>query len=309
MPRGHPAGYRPRRPGQQVHPGAIVSGAETGFVTSYGRRLVYRRTGDGPLLVCHPGGPGFSGAEFGDLAGLDARLTLVLFDPRGTGGSDPPADPTAYSLDDYVSDLEELRRHLRVDRVSLLGFSHGGMVTMAYACTHSERVERLVLANTLARLGKAQQDEAERAIAERADEPWHAEAVAAIRAEEEGAYETPEEMTRLWRSMAPLYFARWDEGARVFVDETSGMGNVESLQLFNANPPDLVGDLGRITAPTLVLTGERDFICGLASAREIAGAIAGARLVIIPEAGHFTYFEQPERFAEEVGDFLTGAPA
>jgi proline iminopeptidase len=85
------------------------------------------------------------------------------------------------------------------------------------------------------------------------------------------------------------------------------MGNIESLQLFNANPPDLVGDLGRITAPTLVLTGERDFICGPASAREIAGAIAGARLVIIPEAGHFTYYEQPERFAAEVGDFLTGA--
>jgi len=231
-----------------------------------------------------------------------------LLDPRGTGGSDPPADPEAYSLADYVSDLEELRLHLSLERLNLLGFSHGGMVAMSYAVAHPERVERLVLANTLARFGEAQQAEAERAIAAREAEPWHAEAVAALQAEGQGAYETPEEMGRMWRAMAPVYFARWDDAAREFVEATSEIGNVESLRLFNANTPDLVGDLPGITAPTLVLTGADDFVCGPSSAREIAEGIADARLVVLPDAGHFTYFEQPERFAAAVGDFIGSSP-
>jgi len=271
------------------------------LLTADGRTLAYRRVGSGPVLVCHPGGPGFSGAEFGDFAGLDRQLSLLLLDPRGTGGSDPPSDPNAYSLDDYVSDLEELRFHLELDRLNLLGFSHGGMVAMAYAAAYPEHVDRLVVASSLARVGEAQQKEAERLIEERAGEPWHTDAIAALQAEEESAYQTPADMSRLWRAMAPLYFNRWDEAARAFIEESSAIGNVESLRLFNANLPDLLEDLGRITAPTLVVAGEDDFICGPASAGEIAEGIAGSRLVLIPAAGHFTYFEQPERFATAVG--------
>src|SRR3989442_8062930 len=66
--------------------------------TADGRDLGYRRMGTGPVLVCHPGGPGFSSLYFGDLAGLWERFTLVLLDPRGTGGSGPAAGPRARPL-------------------------------------------------------------------------------------------------------------------------------------------------------------------------------------------------------------------
>ena len=79
--------------------------------TADGRTLAYNLLGDGPMLVCHPGGPGFAGAELGDLGGLSASRTLVLVDPRGTGGSDKAPD---YSLDGYAADLDELRAHLGV---------------------------------------------------------------------------------------------------------------------------------------------------------------------------------------------------
>ena len=104
------------------------------------------------MLVCHPGGPGFSSFYFGDLAGLAERCTVVLLNPRGTDGSTPPADPQAYRIEDYVADLDELRLHLGLGRMRLLGHSHGGAV--AYASTHPGRVERLVLASTLARFGE-----------------------------------------------------------------------------------------------------------------------------------------------------------
>jgi pimeloyl-ACP methyl ester carboxylesterase len=55
------------------------------------------RRGDGPPLLCHPGGPGFPGSELDDLGGLDGTRTLLLIDPRGSGTT-PPAD--SYRLED-----------------------------------------------------------------------------------------------------------------------------------------------------------------------------------------------------------------
>jgi len=120
------------------------------FGTDAGRSLVYERRGAGPVLVCHPGGPGFSARLFDDAAGLDDSFTLVLLDPRGTGGSDRPVDAEAYRIEDYVDDLEQLRRHLGLETIELLGWSHGGMVAMAYAAAYPSRVGHLVLVATLA---------------------------------------------------------------------------------------------------------------------------------------------------------------
>src|SRR5438034_9554254 len=91
-----------------------------GLTTADGRRLAYRRIGSGRALVCHGGGPGFSPLYLGNLGGLDERLELILLDPRGTGGSDRPADPSAYAIEDYVSDGDELRGHLGPERLNLL---------------------------------------------------------------------------------------------------------------------------------------------------------------------------------------------
>src|SRR5688572_11347049 len=88
-----------------------------GFTTSDGRRLEYSTAGDGPVLVCHPGGPGFSSRYFADLAGLADVRRLVLLDPRGTGGCDPAHDPRDYAIEHYVADLDELRDHLGLDRL------------------------------------------------------------------------------------------------------------------------------------------------------------------------------------------------
>ncbi|HEX2681464.1 MAG TPA: alpha/beta fold hydrolase [Candidatus Dormibacteraeota bacterium] len=127
------------------------------FQTRDGRKLTYRKLGHGPELVVHPGGPGFSSAYLGDLSGLWEEFTLVMLNPRGTGGSDRPTDAGAYRLDDYVSDLEDLREHLGLERMLLLGYSHGGMVAQAYTVAHPARVRKLVLACTTARFGPEQE--------------------------------------------------------------------------------------------------------------------------------------------------------
>ena len=95
-----------------------------------GRTLSWREVGSGPPLLCHPGGPGCSSLYFGELPELAAERTLVMPDPRGTGDSDRPAEPSAYDLEDYAADIEAVREQLGLERLDLLGHSHGGFVAM-----------------------------------------------------------------------------------------------------------------------------------------------------------------------------------
>jgi proline-specific peptidase len=280
------------------------------FTTEDGRRLSYRRQGRGPSLVCHPGGPGASARYFGDLAGLGAHFDLVLLDPRGTGGSERPADPRAYTIADYVADLDELRRHLALDRMSLLGHSHGGVVAMAYAAQHPERVGRLVTASTLARFHSEQREAMDRAMEAKAGEPWYEDACAAIRAEQAGEWGTDEELGELVRRELPFYVSRYGHAERTYLASLEGeVWAGDALKLFNEeifDRFDLRSDLARIEAPTLVIAGGDDFITGPACAREIAAAISGASLVLLPGCGHFVFVEAREAFQASVLGFLTG---
>lgn len=279
-----------------------------GLETRDGRRLAYRRTGEGPVLVCHGGGPGFSSLYLGDLAGLGDELELVLLDPRGTGGSAKPSDPRAYAIEDYVSDLEELREHLGLERMQLFGHSHGGVVAMAYAARYPQRVERLILASTLARFSPEQEAAMAAAVESHADEPWYEDARAALEAEEAGDFETDEELAELSLREFPFYFARYGDDERAYVERLRGdTPNADALRLFNQEQLpsfDLRPELSQIAAPTLVTTGEEDFITGPLSAAELSNGIAGAETVLIPGCGHFIFVEAREAFRDSALAFL-----
>jgi len=278
------------------------------FRTADGRALSYRREGSGPLLVCHPGGPGFSSRYFGDLAGLGESFTLVLLNPRGSEGSDRPSDPRAYATEDYVADLEELRRHLGVERMLLLGHSHGGVVAQAYAATHPDRVERLVLASTLARFGEEQVAAMEAGMKAKEGEPWYADARAALEDEQAGRFGSDEELAALAYREFPLYFARYGEAEAAYIDSLRDEVPVaDALMLFNNEvftTFDLRPELARITAPALVITGADDFITGPVCAADLA-AIPGSTKVVLPDCGHFIFVEARDRFRAEVTRYLS----
>jgi proline-specific peptidase len=278
------------------------------LTTADGRCLAYRRVGTGPTLVCHPGGPGFSSLYLGELGGLGADFDLVLLDPRGTGGSDPAGDAAAYQIDDYADDLEELRGHLGLDAFDLLGHSHGGVVAMAYAAEHPDRVRRLVAASTLARFGEQQVAAMEAGMATRSHEPWYEDAVDALRIEQEDGYRDDARLAELIAREMPFYFARLDSRAREYIEALrGGRPNGDALGFFNREvftSFDLRPLLRELAAPTLVVTGEDDFITGRICAGEIAAAIPDARLLLIPASGHFPFVEQPQRFREAVLGFL-----
>jgi pimeloyl-ACP methyl ester carboxylesterase len=277
------------------------------FRTNDGRSLSYRREGAGPLLVCHPGGPGFSSRYFGDLAGLGGRFTPILLNPRGSEGSDRAADRRAYRTEDYVADLDELGAHLGLERMLLLGHSHGGVVAAAYAAAHPDRVERLVLASTLARFAKEHEAAMEAGMEARRAEPWYSDARAALDDEQAGRFETDEELGELAIREFPFYFARYGTPEQAYLDTLRDEVPVaDALILFNNEiftTFDLRPDLPKITAPTLVITGEDDFITGPACAADFA-SIPDVTTVVLPDSGHFIFVEARDRFRDEVTAFL-----
>ena len=278
------------------------------LTTADGRTLAYHRSGSGPTLVCHPGGPGFSSLYLGDLAGVDRELELVLLDPRGTGGSDPARDSGGYAIADYAADVEELREHLGLEQLLLLGHSHGGVVAVEYAARHPDRVERLILASTLSRHGPEQEAAMQQAVEARQGEPWYDDAVAALETEAQGSFADGRELMELCRRMMPLYYADYGEREQrhvasladdsLCVDATR-LWEKEIWEHFDMRPL-----LPSLTMPTLVITGEQDFITGPACAAELAEGIPTAKTIVLPGAGHMIHIEAPERFREAVLSFL-----
>jgi pimeloyl-ACP methyl ester carboxylesterase len=280
------------------------------LITPDGRTLSWRVVGSGPPLLCHPGGPGSSSAYFGDLALLAAERTLLLLDPRGTGASDRPADPAAYDLEDYVADIEAVREHLSLDRIDLLGHSHGGFVAMTWAGTHPERVGRLVLANTTPRftdvIRAARMDRAR----SHEGQPYYEDAMAAIRAHQQGQYADDSELIALYRRELPLFAPVGAEVAPLGEAMARAGTNADALRHFNqvvSGTMDLRPLLGRIEAPTLVIGGALDPF-GPPAQEEIASALPNATLVILAEADHFPFLEpeQDEAWERAVLEFLAG---
>jgi proline iminopeptidase len=278
------------------------------LTTQDGRTLAWRELGSGPVLVCHPGGPGCSSMYFGDLPELAAQRTLVLLDPRGTGGSDRPADPSDYDLEQYAADIEAVREHLDLERLDLLGHSHGGFVAMAWAGAHPERVGRLVLASTAPRFIDEIRDAQRQRVGSHHGQPYFDDAMQALQAHQRGEYADDDELGELRRRESPLFApVGTDPGAIAAVGEALGRAgtNADALRHFNeriAGTMDLRPQLARVAAPALVIGGDQDsFTPGLL---EAATVLLDPTVVLLPGHDHFPFLEGPEHRAEWSGAVL-----
>jgi 3-oxoadipate enol-lactonase len=218
------------------------------------------------------------------LPALTERFRVVRHDHRGHGGSPVPDGP--YSLDELGGDLLSLLDTLGLERVHLGGLSLGGMVAMWVAAHAPERVGRLALLCTSARLGPPEM------WAQRA-ETVLSQGVEAIAEVIVGRWFTP-----AFAASSPDVVA-W---ARKLLTGTPARGYAGCCAAVQTM--DLVPVLGSITAPTLVIAGAEDPATPTEHARAIAAGISGARLEIVPGAAHLANVEQPEAVTRLLLDFL-----
>jgi len=270
--------------------------------------LSWREVGAGSPLLCHPGGPGCSSLYFGALPELAADHMLLMLDPRGTGGSDRPAESSRYDLEDYAADIEAVREHLGLERLDVLGHSHGGFVAMTWGGTYPDRVDRLVLAGTAPRFTDVIRGLRRDRVASHRGEPYFDDAIAALQDQQAGKYANDDELLALYERAGPVLAPPGADIAPVAdAFRTAGI-NADAMRHFNesiAGTMDLRPLLGRIGRPTLVLAGEHDAF-GRVTTDEIAQALPDPTVVTIPGADHFAYLEPEIRvpWSRAVLDFL-----
>jgi proline iminopeptidase len=263
---------------------------------------------DGPTMRERPvamlihGGPGGDHTGFKPaMSKLTERMQLIYFDHRGQGRSEP-ADPTTYVLDENVEDMEALRRHLGLGPVVSIGTSYGGMVAMAHAARYPESVSHLILIATAAHGGfipRAQAMVAERGTKEQqlvCESLWA------------GEFRSAEEMRHYYDVMGPLYSLRHDRTAAA---ATRARAIYAPEPLNRAFGPDgflrrydVRGELARITAPTLILAGRRDWICPPEFSEEIHRLIPGSDLRIFEQSSHSIRADEPKAMFDAIAGFV-----
>ena len=278
------------------------------FPAPDGTRLAYEEVGSGPPLLCLPGGPGRAAAYLEDLGGLAEVRTLVLLDARATGRSEVPADPASLRFDRLAGDVAALRAHLGLDTVDVLGHSAGCLVAQAWAALEPDRVGRLVLVTPSDRLQGGDRGDVAQVRASRSGEPWYADAAAA---QDALADAPPAQQQALVRATRPFFYGRWDARTQEHAATADRQSSRRAELGFAAGAeevdvPALLVALGRLAAPVLVVGGERDALTGVASVGRVAASFPSARSVVLPQAGHFPWVDEPAAFRAAVEPFLAG---
>jgi proline iminopeptidase len=117
------------------------------LTTSGNHKIFYTVYGGGdslPLVVCN-GGPGFAHQYMTPLAQLSEHRPVVLYDQLGSGYSDRPPDPSIFTIEYFVSELEQLGSHLEYSSFHLLGHSWGSVLAAEYALAYPHKVRSLIL--------------------------------------------------------------------------------------------------------------------------------------------------------------------
>jgi pimeloyl-ACP methyl ester carboxylesterase len=277
------------------------------FTSFDGTELAYREAGEGVPLVVLAGGPGRASAYLETLGGLDAHRRLVVLDNRGTGESDEPEDPFTYRRDMLVRDVEMLRRHLGLERVDVLGHSAGAGIAMGYAADFPERVGKLVLLTPALRsVGLSpEQSDWDTFLASRADQPWFADATAALARNAAGDDSVENRV-----AASPLLYANWDERAQAHARAELGQWKCHVAAGYNAEGAFMPGVLRRAMAdfdhPVLVYACTVDPISPVRRCAELAELFPRATLHVHEGVGHYPWVEEPDEVAKQIAAFLAG---
>jgi len=222
------------------------------------------------------------------IAGFSAHFDLISYDLYGHGDSGPPPQTATLSL--YSQQIAGLLDHLGIARAALVGFSIGGMINRRFALDHPDRLSALAIWNSPHDRGEqAQKLVEDRAAQVRAQgtmstlpaaiERWF---TPGFRASQPGRVD----LVRQWRQRVDLE------------------GYAQTAWVLAGGVPELVRPARAVTAPTLVMTAERDSGSTPAMAQAIAAEIPGARTEIVPDLQHLGLMEDPEAFAAPTLDFL-----
>ena len=249
-----------------------------------GVRIWYRDTGGPgvPIVLLHATTGSSRVWEYQFPVFTENGFRVIAYDRRGFGRS--VIDPEGAQPGTGADDLQGLMNHLGIDRFHLVGTAGGGFVALDYALSFPERLRSLVVASSIGGV----QDEEFLALGRRLRPSPQFDAL-------------PPEI----REVGPSYRAANPEGTERWVELEHVSRPAGPLA-----PPQAMRNrvtfsvLEGINVPTLLLTGDADMFAPPSVLRLFAARIKNAESVIVPEAGHSAYWEQPAIFNRAVLGFI-----
>ncbi|OJD28828.1 prolyl aminopeptidase [Diplodia corticola] len=260
----------------------------------------------GRLIILLHGGRGFGDhrsdfSAYKPLADHGDGYRVLGFDYRGHGRSScsPP-----YTFAQLVDDIDAFRRHFAGEegKAVVAGGSFGGYLAQQYAITYSNKVSHLVLRGTAP--SHHHEEEALSTFAAR----LHKAPNASIEMVHKvfSAFEDDDEFRLIIFALNPLYVETYDADAglkkirdTVFRAETHNALYSEQEKYF-----DYRDELHKVTAKTLIVVGDQDWICPPSQSSIIAEKIQGSRLLVIPGANHSVQVEKNAEFLQAVRELL-----
>ncbi|MBI4199830.1 MAG: alpha/beta fold hydrolase [Chloroflexi bacterium] len=229
------------------------------------------------------------------VAALSPRFRVIAPDFRGHGGSSvlspvAAADGDVHHMETLAEDVRGLLDHLRLEQVSLVGFSMGGYVAFAFYRRYRARVKALVLADTRPQADSPEARQGREATVRTALK----EGTSAVAQTLAGRMLAPETL------QGRPQLAEQVRGMMTSTPLIGWMGDLRGL----ARRSDSTATLAIITCPTLILVGQKDALTPPADSQLMAQHIKGAKLVEVPSAGHLAPLEQPEAFNKALLEFL-----
>lgn len=234
------------------------------------------------------------------LSPLAQRRQVILYDQRGRGLSESPADPLSASIEDDATDIGALRRALGIRRWDVLGHSWGGGIALLAASIDEAGTRRLVTIDGVgptsawmtplrqgvsAKLTASQRGDFDRITDADLEQP------------------DPEVQAAYSRAVYPAWFAD-AEMAHTFTPPivTSATGAVILARL-RREGYDWRSRLRALSVPTLVIHGEDD-VLPVSVSMELANLLPRATRLLVPHSGHMPFWEAPELLFPAVESFL-----
>ena len=268
-----------------------------------GVRLYTRRIGEGPPVVVLHGGPGahhdYLLPQYDLLA---RRRTLLYYDQRG-GGRSPIARDVPAGWREHVADLERLREQWRLERVTLLGYSWGGLLAVLYALEHPDRVERLALVCP-APIAAEWRDDFRQRLTAHAANPWIVTARAELQAS--GLRESdPEKYHRAAFALSVAGYFRDPSKALQLspfrVTQRTEQAVWDSLGAYDLRQRIRTTFPQGQAPPSLVVAGTYDPL-PIEAARGLASLLATSAIEL--PTGHVPHVEATEEFVRVLDGFL-----
>jgi proline iminopeptidase len=295
-------------------------GGNEGYIASTDAvRLHYRVVGQGTdTIIAIHGGPGVDLESIAaDFAPLAQRHVVIFYDQRGTGQSTLPADTARLSATAQIEDLEAVRRHFGLDRVTLVAHSYGPLLAATYALAYPAHVRRMVFFGPIPPRRGDLWERFGHTVDQRLDSAQRMRLMDANHRVGDPAADsaaTRQACRDLWAiALRPrladpdrtLPLVRSDLCAASASAIRYGLGVTNRVVMASYGDWDLRPRLRTLAVPTLVVYGEEEAIPA-DLVQEWVTSMPHARLVSVPHAAHFVYVEQPgvvwpvvERFLSE----------